>query len=429
MLKTKIHLNLLVVLLVLFHQPAFSSLTAAEFKSAQELLRQSLHFYNDAFRDPQSGQYLDAISLQRGAVRETNSSIASTGMGLVSLALGDATGDIAQAQVLAVQTLSRLLNPAYSKRSSAGWFRHWFNAHDGSDNSMSRADGYSTVDTAILAAGAVLSANYFRERKKDPKNSLQIVANRLLQSVRWASAISDADLGKLYLNYDLQTEKPQLSTSKFNEYILVACMGKLAEEKRGEFGPMSRFWRRHYAQTSLLPKKIFRTKSESIELLTDYPLYFLSSFTIQFAYYLCGDVNSSPDYRRYFKNAMRADRAWFRQQSINRTGYWGLGAGQALNDQYAANAISKNPDLIVSPHIIAGFIPAAPEVLRDLLRLQKDNLCTYSYGEHKFLWRCTLLDFNNRLDRVQSIDFSSMFLGLAVLHPSVGGSFYRTYSP
>lgn len=393
------------------------------------MLRQSLQFYNEALRDPKSGQYLDAISLHDGAARENNSSVAATGMGLVSLALGDATGDIPQAQIQAVKTLSLLLNPTYSKRSSTGWFRHWFNAHDGSDNSMSRADGYSTIDTAILAAGALLSANYFKENKKDPENILEMLADRLLQSVSWARAISDADLGRMYLNYNLQTEEPQLSTGKFNEYILVACMGKLAEEKRGERGPMTRFWQRHYAQTSLLPKRIFRAGAESIELLTDFPLHFLSSFTIQFAYYLCGDVNSHADYRRYFTNTMQADRAWFAQQNLSRPGYWGLGAGQALQGKYAANAIGKNPDLIISPHIIAGFIPEAPEVLRDLLLIQKERHCTYRYSQYEILWRCTLRDFKSRLNRVQAIDFSSMFLGLAVTHPDVGRDFYRRYSP
>lgn len=407
-------------------EPALSS---AELNEARGLLRQSLLFYNDALRDPRTGQYLDAISLHAGSLRENNSSVAATGMGLVSLAIGDATGDIDRAQIQAVKTLSLLLNTDYSKRSRQGWFRHWFNAHDGSDNSMSRADGYSTIDTAILVAGALLSANYFKNKNKDPENILELMTDKLLQSIDWASAISDARLGRMYLNYDLQSETPQGSTGKFNEYILVACMGKLAEEKKNETGPMTQYWRRHYAQTESLPKKIFQSRSGSVELLTDFPLHFLSSFTIQFAYYLCGDVNSNPEYIRYFKNAMRADRASFAELSPNRAGYWGLGAGQALHGKYAANAIRKNPDLIVSPHIVAGFIPEAPEVLRDLLTMQRERHCIYSYAQYEFLWRCTLQDFSVRLNRVQAIDFSSLFLGLAVLHSSVERDFYQRYSP
>lgn len=404
-------------------------LSGSEVNESRALLRQSLLFYNDALRDPRTGQYLDAISLHPNSTRENNSSVAATGMGLVSLAIGDATGDIEQAQIQAVKTLSVLLNPAYSKRSAQGWFRHWFNAHDGSDNQMSRIDGYSTIDTAILVAGAQLSASYFKKNNQDPENILELMADRLLQSINWASAISDAGLGRLYLNYSLDKEIPQQSTGKFNEYILVACMGKQAEEKKGEVGPMTQFWRRHFAKTDLLPKKIFRGQRGSVELLTDFPLHFLSSFTIQFAYFLCGDVNSNPDYVRYFKNAMRADRAWFSEQSGSRAAYWGLGAGQALQGKYAANAIGKNSDLIVSPHIVAGFIPEEPDIVRDLLTMQRERSCLYSYGQYEFLWRCTPRDFSVRLNRVQAIDFSSLFLGLAVLHPLVPRDFYQRYSP
>jgi hypothetical protein len=406
-----------------------SPLNNSEISQVKNMVRQSLLFFNDALRDPNTGQYLDAISLQEGSSRENNSSVAATGMGLVSLAIGDATGDLEQAHLKAVKTLSMLLDPSYSRRSTQGWFRHWFNSHDGSDNSMSRADGYSTIDTAILVAGSLLAANYFSDRNKDPQNALNLLTNELLHSVNWASAISDATLGNLYLNFSLEHEIPLASTKKFNEYVLVACMGKLAEENKGKLGPMKQFWDRHFARTDFLPKKTFRGQANPIQLLTDSPTHFLSSFTIQFAYYLCGDFNSNQNYIRYFKNAMKADRAWFRQQKGSRAAYWGNGAGEALNGRYAANAIDKNPDLISSPHIVAGFIPAAPEVVRDLLTMQRERHCIFSHGEYEFLWRCTPRNFSVRLNRLQAIDFSSLFLGLAVLHPLIPQDFYQRYSP
>ncbi|MDO9183914.1 MAG: hypothetical protein Q7U04_15975, partial [Bacteriovorax sp.] len=62
----------------------------------------SLRFFNTELRHQGSGQYYDAISLNAADGADENSSVAATGMGLVSLALGDATGTIGNAKEMAV---------------------------------------------------------------------------------------------------------------------------------------------------------------------------------------------------------------------------------------------------------------------------------------------------------------------------------------
>ncbi|AGH95456.1 hypothetical protein [Pseudobdellovibrio exovorus] len=422
---------------------------------ARHLFYQSLKFYNQEFRHPVSGQYVDATSLLAGSVQENNSSVAATGMGVAMLALADAAGKFdnnrkglsldlrldlpldlqnylsEDFEAQAYHSLRTVLDPQFSRRHPQwGWFRHWFRASDGADNNGSRGDGYSTIDTAILAAGALLAGNYFEAREGHSSARVKELAERLLQTVNWESAIADINFGRLYLNYNLESGRALGATSKFNEYILVACMGKVAEQKAGRVGRMTQFWNRHFADLSGLPKRSFMTSNgRQISLLTDSPFQFLSSFTMQFAYYLCGSINNNPSYVQYFKNAMEADRAWFAQQRISKSSYWGAGAGEALNFKYAANAIGRNPDLIVSPHIIAGFLSESPELVRDLATIYRDKQCVYRKNETEVLWRCSLTQPEQRLNRLQAIDFSSMFLGLATVHPNIGRGFFKSYAP
>lgn len=405
-----------------------------------KLLTDSLLFFDRALRDPASGQYYDAISLDNGGQGEDTSSVAATGMGLMGLALGDATGVIPDAHDQAVQSLRFVLGqghvngrPYATHRSKDGWFRHWFNIYNGQDNDGSTADGYSTIDTAILAAGAQFAANYFSANGKDPDRQIRKLADQLLYSVNWPSAIADADEGKLYMNYDLDTERPRSETSKFNEYILVACLGHYAELRRGDNGPMSAFWKRNYGSPQNLPQKAYDGK----ELLTDYPGHYLSSFVTQFATYLCSDVSTNPTYLSYLKAAQKADREWF-EDKTQQTTLWGLGAGEVdyldpsthrIKAGYHADSIGDNPHMIASPHIIAGYIPVYPQGLNDLITMYRQNMCKYTYHGLDFLWRCSLSNLKLKIRRVQAIDFSSMFLGLASADPEVGGlNFYAQYA-
>lgn len=419
-----------IFLIGFFSISAFAQLRS-DAQVSRHLFEQSLKFYNTEFRHPVSGQYIDATSLHPNAGQENNSSVAATGMGLAMLALGDAAGIIPDAEEQAYQTLDVILKPHFSRRHSQwGWFRHWFRASDGADNSGSRGDGYSTIDTAILAAGALLAGNYFESQNSVSSNRVKELAERLLKSVSWESAIADMNFGRIHLNYGLEDGRALGATSKFNEYVLVACMGKVAEERAGNVGRMTRFWNQHFEDLSGLPKRVFITDGgRRITLLTDNPFQYLSSFTIQFAYYLCGSVNSNPSYVQYFKNAMDADRIWFSQQRVRKNSYWGAGAGEALNSKYAANAIGRNPDLIVSPHIVAGFLAEAPELVADLANLYRDRQCLYEKNKTEVLWRCSLAQPHQRLNRVQAIDFSSMFLGLSTVHPNIGKGFFNVYAP
>jgi hypothetical protein len=360
-------------------------------------------------------------------------------MGLVSLALAHAEGLAPGARGKTLRTLRAALGLAkvngkayVSRRARAGWFRHWFDIRDGSDNDASRGDGYSTIDTAILVAGAQLAADYYGDAGLDADGEVRRLADRLLTSVDWDSAVADLAQGRLTLNFDLSTEKPKAATAVFNEYLVVACVGAYAERKLGRRGAIAEFWDRHYASPAKLPKKSY----EGIELLTDWPGHYLSSFVPQFAAYLCSDVSRSEEYLGFVRNAAEADRRWFSHET-EKPYLWGLGAGEVryrdaagLRKEYAANNVGENPHRVVSPHVIAGFLPVYPRGARDLLTLAERRECLYSHGGHDILWRCSLDDLSLPFDRLQAVDFSSMVFGLSTLDPAVNGwSFFQKYAP
>jgi hypothetical protein len=125
-------------------------------------------------------------------------------MGLISLALSDATGVLArnEARTMALQTLKFSAGKGViggkryqSKRAQDGWFRHWFEINTGADNDWSRSDGYSTIDTTILVAGAQLTANYFKSVGADKNGELSRLADQLLLSIRWEKAIVNLGTG------------------------------------------------------------------------------------------------------------------------------------------------------------------------------------------------------------------------------------------
>jgi hypothetical protein len=95
---------------------------------------------------------------------------------------------------------------------------------------------------------------------------------------------------------------------------------------------------------------------------------------------------------------------------------WGLGAGSARSVAYHADAIRDNPDHIVSPHIVAGFLPVDSNSMSDL----RTHSATMGRAVRAMdgvsgtlLWRYSVSDPVWVPQEVQAIDYSSMMLGVA----------------
>lgn len=342
-------------------------------------------------------------------------SISNTGMGLVSLCIADAMGWISNAQELALETLRSVngYDQVFSPdRTSNGYFRHFMNITTGEQMWNSE---YSTIDTAILMSGAFFSMKYFQN------DSITQHALDLWDSIDFEAAISNSVTGDIFLSMNEDgTGVVNSLTSPYSEYMIVAWLAKNASESSNSAA--SELWANFYSSPDFLPKVNY----DGYELLSDNSSSFLSSFTHQFNYYLCSYFTNSENYIEYFENSQKADFSWW--NSFNENQYeWGLGAGSAISSSYQANAINNNIDTIISPQIIAGYLPVNQDSENDLITLWNNNRGKFSLPSgQSILWRYSKNDTSWQPNEVIGIDYSTMLFGISTLPQYLGNSFFVT---
>ncbi len=408
---------------------------------AAERLTDAVLLYDRAFRVPETGQYLDALRIDRD-VQKGLSSTAATGMGLISLAIGDQIGAIADAETKAEITLSHLLGahrPRFdTDRSASGWYRHWFDPLTGVIPDWNK-DKFSTIDTAILGAGAAILGNHLREkaaRLGRPIPRAAKLADDLVMSVDWASAVRNPKRGSIHLVFYGVEERPtkSVATIPFDEYALLPCMAARHEEIRGISGPATKAWRNRFAAPEDLPMHSYGEYT----LLGKKGGSIPSHFTHQFAFHLCGDYARNPAFMDEMRELREVDRTWFINQRAP-AHIWGLGAGSELTlepdeekaaQRYGVARLAKNPYGTASPAVMAGFlavdeVDGQTDILSDLYTLWTRDECRYDYEGIGFLWRCSPYAPKEGVTRVEAIDFSTWMLGLATVHPALGLDFFK----
>ena len=351
------------------------------------------------------------------------SSVASIGMGLISICIAEEMGWINDGAGQVITTLKSITgqNPFFRPdRNPTGYFRHWIDMNTGVRAWNSE---YSTIDSGILLCGALFCQRYFCDNEE-----INNLVNTLWQSIDWSKAIQDPTTGGIYLEMLENGEgKENAITLPFNEYMIVSWLAMHQEKEKGISGKATQLWQNHYARPIDLPIRTY----QGIAVLTDSPNHYLSSFVVQFPYYLCHYFSSDSTYLDFFRQARQADRAWWSRQFNADPQQWGLGAGSANNGSgYLATAINNNPAKIYSPQIIAGFLPVAPTDTVDLLNLNrnKQGLYTLPFSQNQILWRKSLTDPTWVAPEVQGVDYSTMLFGLASLPRFLGNAFFETYN-
>lgn len=312
-------------------------------------------------RHPTTGVYRDAyVTSGQGDVP---SSVAATGVGLIALTIADREGWEDSAEELIVQTLRFMngLEAGFSpaRHGETGFFRHWISPVTGARAWNSE---YSTIDTALLVHGALFAAKYF-----SANTEINQLAQELFNSIVWEAAIHQSQTGTLYMVID-ENGKGQAVTRPFNEYVIVADLARLAPENT----TAKETWDAVYRPEKLtnLPQVNYFGHT----ILSDGSL--LSSFVPQFVFYLVYDYATSEAYQEFFIQAQQADKYDWNRRPNWPAYLWGHGAGTqtGLGDGYQANAIGRNPYGIVSPYIIAGFLPVYPAGLDDLYQIYQNYL-------------------------------------------------------
>lgn len=140
--------------------------------------RKSFDFFND-HQNKETGLFADTTG-------GGDASIASTGFGMAALCIGAERGwiDKNEARNRILLALNTFLPKAVGEDSLAegkyGFFYHFLNPHNGTRAGKSEI---STVDTAILVAGAITAGEYFGQEVKEK-------AGQLYSRVEWNKFLS-----------------------------------------------------------------------------------------------------------------------------------------------------------------------------------------------------------------------------------------------
>jgi len=343
-----------------------SSLTS-ENMSDDEIINMLFENCYDVFTQYRNevGIYRDSILLFDGTPYHP-SSIAATGIGLMSLTIADKKGwndNALEDARLTLRTMTGHTEGFKPDVSPNGFIRHFIDLETGEQAWDSE---YSTIDTAILVTGALFAKKYFN----DPE--LGVYVDELFNSIDFQDALAFLDTGGMYMIMDADGKgNPNAITLPFNEYIIVAWLAYNQHIDESDSLAV-KMWNKWFKT----PENILKKDYQGISLLTDNVNRFLPSFTLLFPYYMVNVFSSSVDYEQYIENAYMADKLW----SVNTGGQsyeWGNGAGNNRSTGYHADAINDNEELTVSPHIISGFIPINPSGRDDLLALYKNNNDSY----------------------------------------------------
>ncbi len=381
----------------------------------------------DACRSLETGLYADGYSAV-GANPERRSSIAATGVGLIGLAIADLEGWDPGALPKVKTTLRGVLGDLPGCRPArdpaSGFFAHFIDLYTG-ENMDSE---FSTIDTALLVAGALLAGTHFADRDQET----EALARRLFTGIDWEKIFVPNGSGAIYMVVENgRGAKPVLP---FSEYALVAYLAKTARPRSRRLQDL---WHEFWApnRLPLLPVKEFR----QLPVLTDGE-GFLSSFVHQFPFYLVPEYSDSPVYRMFFQNACTADRLKWKELGDVPSYVWGYGAGsdEGLLGGYRVDRIrlddfSGDQREVASAYIVSGFLPIYPGGIYDLYALYKLHLpydtadnpkirSAYRFGLHRYSWRHLGGGQEAYPTRVTLVDWSSMLYGLTAF--KYGMSFF-----
>lgn len=353
--------------------------------------RQHLDAYRliDTVRDPDTGLYSDAYdTFQKAPV--PMGSIAATGVGLSALAIAHVEGWDPSAGPKAVQTLRNVLAGAAPRDERTGFFYHF---HDLKTEAVWGNSEISTIDTAILVAGARIASHYLGD--EFPETS--VAARKLMDTIDWKVALGDPEQGIIYMV--IEDGKGTVPGRPFNEYAIVISV---ANDAAPDDPVISDFWHRVYApgQVKNLPTRLYH----GARLLVDTPEggTFLSSFVCQFPLYLVTDYATCSDYQELVAGACLADRISWKVAGKTPSYIWGHGAGanhglpigksaglagapaDAQHAQgYRVDAIDRSSG-VASAYIIAGFLPVYPHGIYDLYAWYRLHLPYDTYAAHDF---------------------------------------------
>ena len=366
-----------------------------------DLLYSAIGYYDELLRLP-NGAYQNVYNTNKRPI--STGSTATIGVGLISLCINHELGRDPDAARKALETL-RMLNGKgdldIGRDKETGFFLHFFNNSNGSGSSE-----FSTIDTSIMLAGALCCRNTFNDDR------LAREVDELFYSIDWSVAVADRKKMTYYtIIAEGAGQKP--ITQLFNEYLILAWLCHEYEKVMT-------------GSSNLMPdmEDLPVLNYNGLRIPTERRKVPLSSFVVQFPFYMCDPAANDPLYKKYMAAYAEADHTTCRDE-YGKDGFWGCGAGQTPEDGYVASSFLDNPGQVVSPRIIAGYMPVYPVAVDTLLTYYDDPARQLDTRAGVLIPRFSMKDSDWRPGRIESIDFSSMLFGTAAMHPDIGLDFFK----
>ena len=345
-------------------------------------------------------------------------SIAATGYGLAALAIGVERGWLTrgEAETRASDTLRFLLSMPHEH----GWLMHWVDKRNGQRFWSSE---YSTIDTALLLAGAIVCREYFSSN--GVADEIALLVDSLYSRVdwRWMLTNGGAKPEKLVFSHGWRPENGFIGYDygAYSEAILIYLLGLGAPSD-----PVSgTAW-------EAISRPIQSYKG--IEFLKGGPIFIHQMPSGYFNFRNQRD-RLGYDYWVSSTNAMNIHRQFcFDRAAESKTyaaGFWGLNASDGPEDYVAYGVIDAPNDGTVSPTGAISSITFVPILALSAARLLFERLQHVLWGRYGFA-NAFNLDRNWYARDVIGIDLGMLLLSIENYRTgliwTLMSSFYRTAS-
>lgn len=161
-----------------------------------------------------------------------------------------------------------------------------------------------------------------------------------------------------------------------------------------------------------------------------------SSYLVHLPFYMTHSFNSDDAYVELFQSHWKADVEYYRSEAMSSgdhryglgagpTAQWCSGVGYEADKIHLSGPVGVNHCRMFSPYAVAGYMPAAPQLIeQQLLQLLADGETVLQVpdSENYILWRKSLLD-KGWSSHVTLVDFSSELFGLSTKW--LGVDFFR----
>lgn len=317
----------------------------------------------------------------------------------------------------------------------------------GSSTSQGRFK-FSTDSTALAMVGILFVSKHFETN--DPHSAatseIRNITRLMFDAVQWESLLCDngrvtghgkgipwtLDNNDGCTGYWVPEKDGYYTVNEMLTAVWLAygkaCGGQVPGQCKNK--PIEQMWTAWQGRR-FRPNFFFAGES----LLTLWPAY-----ALQLPYYLTHPFNSDATWQALFRAQWEAERSLFSSSAYyaGDHGRYGLGAGPTetwcSGRTYYADLMSNQSNAqtcrMYSPYSIAGYLPAAPEIIKrdllELLAIGEASLLVVGTN-YSILWRKSLIDQSwSQGYGVTMVDFSAELYGLATIW--LGADYFRKYT-